>query len=80
MSINHEQLEAELDAGLHAQIGVVVSQTTLALLVVASQLALEGSLNPGARELYRVFVRDAMRIGGFAPETTRLIKLGKRTP
>jgi hypothetical protein len=79
MTINDEQLEAEMAQGLHEHVGFVVSRTTLAHLVFAAQLALGNELPPGSVEVYRAFVRDAVRIGGFPVQTRRLIQQRNQT-
>jgi hypothetical protein len=79
VAINNEQLEAEMDAGLHEQLGIVVSRTTLAHLVLVSQFALTTGMHSGSAELLRVFIRDAVRIGGFPPQLTLLIEQRSQT-
>lgn len=78
--INYEQLEAEQQAGLHVMVRFDFSQTALAHVVMAVQLAKRYPLNPGSRALFQDFIKEALRVGGFSGETLRLMAQREAQP
>lgn len=76
--VNHEQLEAEFQAGCHVAMFPTVSLTTLAHLVMAAQYAMQApSITAPSFAVLNAFVNEALGSAPFPPETSKLIEAGQ---